>query len=137
MVSSASLTNYDLKSTSLNPNKQASSVINAAASTANLPPFTTLKRNSFNSNKSNNNSPNINNNFSSKFNTFLSSNSSDFYFRTLLRYVRSASTENFKEKVRKNKIIWKRKWIFLNIHVILARIYYETMPCVGNIVQIE
>ncbi len=34
-----------------------------------------------------------------KLNSFVLSTSSDFYFRTLLRYVRSSSAESFKEKV--------------------------------------
>lgn len=144
MVSSASLTNYEIKSTNggyAAAGKQASSVIAASNATMTMPiqypPIFALSNNrdSFNSNKSNVNVsifllievklifnwicfllqmqlPKIVPNTKIKVNSFMLSTNNDFYFRTLLRYVRSSSVESYKEKVLINYLMLMLSWFY-------------------------
>ena len=94
MVSSTSLTNYDLKPANFNGKISSASAVNAISPT-NIPSISTLKRNSFNSNTST--TKQTTNGLT--FTASLTSNGSDFYFRTLLRYTRSGNADNFAEKL--------------------------------------
>ncbi|CAF0782495.1 unnamed protein product [Brachionus calyciflorus] len=97
MVSSTSLNNYDLRQPNYNGKISSASAVNATSPTA-VPNILTLKRNSVNSNSSNSKTKNSQPN-GSVFTTSLTTSGSDFYFRTLLRYVRSGNLDNFTEKL--------------------------------------
>jgi hypothetical protein len=128
MVSSSSLTNYETSMTSKSFNGGGSSTIlsngkmnsshipttnintngSTFASTTGTKPI--FARNSFNTNGSyskNSSGKSINNSSFTggptaardQFNTSVSSNATDFYFRTLLRYVRSGADESYAEKL--------------------------------------
>ena len=45
------------------------------------------------------------------------STNNDFYFRTLLRYVRSSSVESYKEKVLINYLMSNEYWMINNIQL--------------------
>lgn len=106
MVSTTSLKNYEIRpSTGHNSKLSSASAVNAASPSTYQTQSSTLKRNSFNSNSSYTNSKNhknqspYNNSNNFLFNTSVSSHQADFYFRTLLRYVRSGDTDNYNEKL--------------------------------------
>ena len=126
MVSSSSLTNYETTVTAksvVNGMNGATttangkiSYSNGQSSSATMPTGSKqiFARNSFNGPKNLNSGTNLGrstyfNNSSNKgihvdtsrdnFNTSVSSNPTEFYFRTLLRYVRSGAEENYAEKL--------------------------------------
>lgn len=97
MVSTSSLTNYDLKPAG---GKISSASAVNAPTTSSSNKYQTIKRSSFNSNSSFSNKTRQSPSSAAFSFARISSNSGgDFYFRTLLRYVRSGNTDNFQEKL--------------------------------------
>lgn len=96
MISSSSLTNYDIKP-STNLNGKSASAINATSPTS-FSNFYSLKSSSLNLSLSSS-KPKISPKHSSKFVTSNTCNQNDFYFRSLMRYVRSGNNDNFSEKL--------------------------------------
>lgn len=97
MISSTSLTNYDIKPTNFNGKLSSASAINATSPTL-ASTFYSLKRNSLNLSLSLP-KPKTSSRYSSRFMTSNTCNQTDFYFKSLLRYVRSGNNDNFSEKL--------------------------------------
>jgi hypothetical protein len=95
MVSSASLPNYDIKNyPTLNGSKTSVGAASTIQNNSSTPTNNTININNFISSKSSKSAASY-----SKFSLNTTSKCSDFYFRTLLRYVRSGNLDNYTEKL--------------------------------------
>jgi hypothetical protein len=98
MVSSASLPNYDIKNyQTLNGSKTSVGAASNLQNSNNIPSNNNININNFISSKSTKSAASYLN--SSKFSINTTAKCSDFYFRTLLRYIRSGSIDNYTEKL--------------------------------------
>ncbi|RNA27545.1 hypothetical protein BpHYR1_046678 [Brachionus plicatilis] len=97
MISSTSLTNYDIRPSAFNGKMSSASAVNATSPTS-VPTLHSLKRTSLNSSFSASKSK-IRSNYGSGFFTTNANNQTDFYFRSLLQYIRSGNDDNFSEKL--------------------------------------
>lgn len=97
MVSSASLTNYETKVQTASYQNNNGSINTRVTSNSNNQQAS-IKRNNLNINSSKMNVKPIQAN-SNQFSINLSTNGGDFYFRTLLRFVRSGNNDNYAEKL--------------------------------------
>jgi hypothetical protein len=98
MVSSASLPNYDIKNyQTINGSKVSIGAGLNLQNNNSTPASNTININKFISSKSTRSAASYLN--SSKFSLYTTSKCSDFYFRTLLRYIRSGNLDNYTEKL--------------------------------------